>query len=355
MKLPKHRRDEAALNSRLIRRPIKRMVWLFLLPTFAAFCIGFLYPFFKGLFLSFCNFRITSQWTWTGLENYRKAFQDPGYMHAFWYTALFALVSLIAINLFANYGVETVDLSKVGPVSRLIERTTGFPIAFNKPLVGRNAFAHESGIHVHGVMSNAFTYEPLKPELVGVDRHIVIGKHSGEHSVRGRLDALCISFPEERMPELMEAIKEAAVGEKEIDDAELMALVDHILRNVREGEAAVKLDGIAVLTGKGVTSTATVNLTVNGEKRVMAETGVGPVDAAIKAIAGAVGDSYTLAEYKLAAINGSSSSLCEATVMVRNNKRAENALSTGRSVGPDVVQTSIDAMISAINRDKARE
>ena len=63
MKLPKHRRDEAALNSRLIRRPIKRMVWLFLLPTFGAFCIGFLYPFFKGLFLSFCNFRITSQWT----------------------------------------------------------------------------------------------------------------------------------------------------------------------------------------------------------------------------------------------------------------------------------------------------
>ena len=101
MKLPKHRRDEAALNSRLIRRPIKRMVWLFLLPTFGAFCIGFLYPFFKGLFLSFCNFRITSQWTWTGLDNYRKAFQDPGYMHAFWYTALFALVSLLAINLFA--------------------------------------------------------------------------------------------------------------------------------------------------------------------------------------------------------------------------------------------------------------
>ena len=101
MKLPKHRRDEAALNSRLIRRPIKRMVWLFLLPTFGAFCIGFLYPFAKGLFLSFCNFRITSQWEWTGLDNYRKAFQDPGYMHAFWYTMLFALVSLILSNLFA--------------------------------------------------------------------------------------------------------------------------------------------------------------------------------------------------------------------------------------------------------------
>ena len=101
MKIPKRRRDEAALNSRLIRRPIQRMAWLFLLPTFAAFCIGFLYPFAKGLFLSFCNFRITSQWEWTGLDNYRKAFQDPGYMHAFWYTMLFALVSLILINLFA--------------------------------------------------------------------------------------------------------------------------------------------------------------------------------------------------------------------------------------------------------------
>ena len=98
MKIPKRRRDEAALNSRLIRRPIQRMAWLFLLPTFAAFCIGFLYPFAKGLFLSFCNFRITSQWEWTGLDNYRKAFQDPGYMHAFWYTMLFALVSLILIN-----------------------------------------------------------------------------------------------------------------------------------------------------------------------------------------------------------------------------------------------------------------
>lgn len=261
----------------------------------------------------------------------------------------------VAINLFANYGVETVDLAKTGPTSKLVERLTGFPVAYNKPLVGRNAFAHESGIHVHGVMNNAFTYEPLQPELVGVDRHIVIGKHSGEHSVRGRLDALHISFPEDRMPELMEAIKEAAVGEKEIDDAELMALVDHVLRNVKGGADAVKLDGIAVLTGKGVTSTATVNLTVNGERRTVAEVGVGPVDAAIKAIAEAVGDDYSLEEYKLAAINGSSNSLCEATVMVRNNKRTENSLSTGRSVGPDVVQTSIDAMISAINRDKARE
>ena len=91
-------RDPAAHNSRLIRRPIQRMVWLFLLPTFAAFCIGFLYPFFKGAFLSFCKFKLTSQWTWVGFSNYIKAFSDSSFLHAFWYTALFAFVSVVFIN-----------------------------------------------------------------------------------------------------------------------------------------------------------------------------------------------------------------------------------------------------------------
>ena len=72
-------RDPAAHNSRLIRRPIQRMVWLFLLPTFAAFCIGFIYPFLKGAFLSFCKFKLTSKWTWVGFDNYLKAFADSSF------------------------------------------------------------------------------------------------------------------------------------------------------------------------------------------------------------------------------------------------------------------------------------
>lgn len=101
MRLWKRKRDNAALNSILIRRPIQRYFWLFLLPTFAAFCVGFLYPFCKGLFLSFCKFKTTSKWTWVGLTNYAKAIADPSFMHAFWYTAIFALVSLIIINVLA--------------------------------------------------------------------------------------------------------------------------------------------------------------------------------------------------------------------------------------------------------------
>ena len=101
MKRLHRKRDAAALSSRLIRRPIQRMVWLFLLPTFAAFCIGFLYPFLKGAFLSFCKFKLTSQWTWVGFDNYVKAFSDSSFLHAFWYTALFALVSVAVINVLA--------------------------------------------------------------------------------------------------------------------------------------------------------------------------------------------------------------------------------------------------------------
>ena len=91
-------RNHSALNSKLIRRPVQRMFLLFLAPTFAAFCIGFLYPFVKGIFLSFCRFKTTSKWTWVGFDNYINAFQDSTFVHAFWYTALFALVSLLLIN-----------------------------------------------------------------------------------------------------------------------------------------------------------------------------------------------------------------------------------------------------------------
>ena len=97
----KKQRSSAAVNSKLIRRPIQRMFPIFLLPTFLAFCIGFLWPFIHGIYLSFCKFTITSNAKWVGLDNYVKAIKDPGFMHAFWYTALVAVTSLVIINLLA--------------------------------------------------------------------------------------------------------------------------------------------------------------------------------------------------------------------------------------------------------------
>ena len=100
-KKPSTRAAGDGLSSSLIRDPIARMGWLFLLPTFASFCIGFIWPFLQGLFLSFTKFRLISDWEWVWFDNYVKALQDPSFLHAFWYTALFALVSLLAINLLA--------------------------------------------------------------------------------------------------------------------------------------------------------------------------------------------------------------------------------------------------------------
>jgi 2-isopropylmalate synthase len=266
-----------------------------------------------------------------------------------------AALEEMAVNLFANYGIRTVDLSKIGQTSKLVERVTGFSIAGNKPVIGRNAFAHESGIHVHGVMSNSLTYEPFKPELVGADRAIVIGKHSGAHSVQGRLDVLGVKFPAEHMNELLETVKKIAIGGKMIDDAELLAIVDNIMWKNDTVTKMVSLDELTVLTGKNTTSAAVVTVTIgNTDKRTAADVGVGPVDAAINAIRKAINDKITMEEYKLSAITGKSDSICEVTVMVMNVQN-DGALSVGKAVGLDIVETSVDATMAAINRDFARQ
>ncbi|MDR3206244.1 MAG: 2-isopropylmalate synthase [Candidatus Methanoplasma sp.] len=260
----------------------------------------------------------------------------------------------VALNLFANYRVQTIDLKKIGGVSKIVERVTGFTLAGNKPIVGKNAFAHESGIHVHGVMNNTSTYEPFLPELVGVDRQIVIGKHSGVHSVRGRLDELGVRFPDDHMNDLMAMIKDIAIGGKMIDDAELLAIVDNILWKNETPAKSISLDELTVLTGKNITSTATASVTLSdGGKRTAAETGVGPVDAAINAIRRSINDKITMEEYKLSAITGKSDSICEVTVMLKNVQN-DGSLTVGKAVGLDIVETSVDATMAAINRDFAR-
>lgn len=263
-----------------------------------------------------------------------------------------AALEEVAMNLFANYGIETVNLEKIGSVSKTFSLATGYSIPPNKPIVGRNAFAHESGIHVHGVLSNSSTYEAFLPELVGMDRHITLGKHSGAHSVHDRLQRLKVAFPEDLMPELMSSIKSLAVGGKEVDDIELMALADHIQWKGKYVDI-VKLKEFAVFTGKGVTPTATVTVDVDGRINTVSGTGTGPVDAALKAIRQAVNENISLEEYRLNAITGGSDSLCEVTVMIKDVHN-DGRMSVGKAVGLDIVETSVEGMMEAINRDYIR-
>lgn len=264
-----------------------------------------------------------------------------------------AALEEVAMGLFAYHGVEVVDLSKIGSVCKTVSRLTGYPLPNNKPIVGKNAFAHESGIHVHGVLGNASTYEAFVPELVGMHRQIVLGKHSGAHSVRDKLNELKIDFSTELIPDLVNRIKELAESGKEVDDAELMALADHIMARA-DRQDIVKLKEFAVFTGKGITPTATVSVEMeDGTSSTRSMVGIGPVDAAINAIRAAVNESITLSEYRLSAITGGSDSLCEVTVVIKDN-HSGGRTSVGKGIGTDIVQTSVEATMEAINRNYHR-
>ena len=151
------KRDGAALNSRLIRRPIQRLYLVFLAPTFAAFCLGFLYPFVKGIFLSFCRFKTTSKWTWVGLENYVNAFKDASFAHAFWYTALFAVVSLVVINV--------LSFAVAYALTRGIRGTNIFRTVFFMPnLIGGIVLGYIWAMIFDGVLSRYGTSVLLRTE-----------------------------------------------------------------------------------------------------------------------------------------------------------------------------------------------
>ena len=151
------KRDNAALNSKLIRRPVQRLYLVFLAPTFAAFCLGFLYPFVKGIFLSFCRFKTTSKWTWVGFDNYVSAFNDPSFLHAFYYTAIFAVTSLILINV--------LSFAVAYALTRGIRGTNIFRTVFFMPnLIGGIVLGYIWAMIFDGVLSRYGTSVLLKSQ-----------------------------------------------------------------------------------------------------------------------------------------------------------------------------------------------
>ncbi len=258
----------------------------------------------------------------------------------------------VALNLKLDMGIDTVRLDLTSRVSKTVVRYTGYQLSYNKPVVGRNAFAHEAGIHVHGVMNNSTTYEPYPPEMVGRVRDISVGRHSGEHSVKMKLDAMGVPFPEDMVPQLLKEIKELSSEERQISDIELAAIAENIIWKGKTQDI-VKLEEFAVITGKNVTPTATVTVDIRGERKTVAKTGNGPVDAAINAIRSAINDRIHFEELRLESITGGSDSLCEVTVLVRDVQN-DGHISAGKAVGRDIVDTTVEAFMQAINRDYAR-
>lgn len=259
-----------------------------------------------------------------------------------------AALEEVVMGLQAFYNVRTnINTRKMAFVSRLVSQLTGVAVQPNKAIVGENAFSHEAGIHVHGVMSESSTYEPMRPEIVGKERKFVIGKHSGAHSVDNKLREYGLELDKDQMKEVVTRVKKWAESGKKLDDAELLAVAYDVMG--QEAEPAIKLEEFTVFTGLNFTPTATVVLVIDGETRRASETGVGPIDASVSAIKAAVSKNIVLKEYRLEAITGGSNALCEVTVKLGDCEDAQ-LLSLGKSVGSDIVTTSVDAMIEGLNR-----
>jgi 2-isopropylmalate synthase len=248
------------------------------------------------------------------------------------------------------YGAKTnIKTEYLLETSKMVEKYTGIHLPPNTPIVGENAFAHESGIHTHGVLTKADTFEPgiMTPEMVGHKRRIVLGKHAGKHAVKKSLEEAGIQTTEEQLDEIVKRIKAIADKGKRICDADLHAVASDVLgRNL--GSETIKLKELSVMTSNLTTPTAVVRAIVGDEETVASNIGTGPVDAAVKAVEQMIAG-YTkvkIRDFRIEAITGGADALAEVTIGVEDG---EGRMVTAHAASTDIVTASVDALITAIN------
>jgi 2-isopropylmalate synthase len=232
--------------------------------------------------------------------------------------------------------------------SKYVSNLVGIVVQPNKAIVGENAFGHESGIHTHGILNNPLTYEPINPDIVGRTRWLQVGKHAGIHGISAMLEEYGIKPNESQLRQILEKVK--AIGDlgKQVTDVELLSIANEIL-----GEHAIKriaqLAGFSVSTGIGNMPYAFVKINIDGADFIGTDYGVGPVDAALNAIQKITGEiaKVRVKEYKLDSISGGSDALCEVTIKVED---AYGNMASAKSIGEDIVITSVQAVMDGINR-----
>jgi 2-isopropylmalate synthase len=232
--------------------------------------------------------------------------------------------------------------------SRFVSNTMGIIVQPNKAIIGENAFGHESGIHTHGIINNPLTYEPISPDLVGRKRWMQAGKHAGAHGIKAMLEGFGIGPTEKELYEIVEMQKNVADKGKSITTAELLSIAGEVMRN-NQFEEKFKLYDFHIVTGMNIIPTAVVRLNTDGKDFIASEIGVGPVDAALKAIQKIAGEmaNIKIREYRLDSITGGSDALAEVSVKVEDKNG--NVVSA-RKAGEDVVVASVQAMMDAINK-----
>lgn len=246
-----------------------------------------------------------------------------------------------------NLGIETnINTSKIYPTSRMVSSLMNMPVQPNKAVVGRNAFAHSSGIHQDGVLKNVDTYEIMNPKDVGLDDNsIVLTARSGRAALKYRLSVLGVDIDDEdKLDKIYQSFLQLADKKKEINDDDIL-----MLAGADRAEAhAVKLDFLQVTTGMGVKSVASIGLDISGQKFEEASTGNGPVDAAIKALKKIIQKHMVLKEFTIQAISKGSDDIGKVHMQVEYN----GSMYYGFGANTDIVTASVEAYIDCINKFK---
>lgn len=239
-----------------------------------------------------------------------------------------------------------IDTRQLYPTSRMLSSMIGFPIPRNKAIIGENAFAHESGIHQHGMLSHRETYEIMTPESVGRDAtKIVLGRHSGMHGFRTRLAEIGFVLEESDIKRAYEAFLKVADRKKEIYDEDLYTILSEQFGTNAD---SLILEYVHFQSGNTTVPTATVRVRDHEEVHEEAATGDGPVDAVFRAIERACGTDATLVEYNVAAVTPGKQALGETSVVIEiDGKRT-----TGRGASTDILEASAKAYVNALSRHR---
>jgi 2-isopropylmalate synthase len=249
-----------------------------------------------------------------------------------------------------SYQLETgIDSTQLTRSSRMVSNYTGMLVQPNKAIVGANAFSHEAGIHQDGMLKHQSTYEIMTPETVGLTQsNLVLGKHSGRHAFRVRLEELGYEFDDENeLNQLFQRFKELADRKKTVTDADIEALVADEFYGPEE---VYSLDGVQVACGQPGMSTATIKIIgPDGAAYVQAAIGTGPVDASFQAIDKIVNVPNTLVEYRVNAITEGIDALGEVTVRIRYEANGKRTFG-GHGADTDIVVASAKAYLAALNK-----
>lgn len=242
-----------------------------------------------------------------------------------------------------SHQIRTEEIAKT---AKLLSTITGVKIAPNKSIVGENAFAHESGIHQHGVMANVKTYEIMTPESVGVKKtELVLGKHSGQHAFTARVEAFGYKLPKETLDRLFADFKVLADRKKHIEDRDVVALVEAALGHRKVGENDWTLKNYVVSSSNKMYSTACVTL-VKGRKEVTETAyGTGPVFACIRAVEKIVRHEFKLLDYQISAVTECRDALGEVKVKISD----KTGVYRGLGVSTDIIEGSILSTLDAVN------